>query len=94
MSELYKEAGCHLPFVSSMHNRLFLLFCFDNLNETDVLKCTPSECLEETHIDPEKRFRKALAQLEYTMLKKYDRPISVFVTDTRLCISIHICISV
>ena len=72
---------------TKVYTRPFLLFCFDknstHMNETDVLKCTLSECLNETDIDPEKRFQKALAQLEYDMLEKYDLNITIIEDDLK-----------
>ena len=70
-----------------VYKRPFLLFCFNenstSLDETDVLKCKLSECLNETEVGPEKRFQKALAQLEYDMLEKYDLNITVVEDDLK-----------
>ena len=72
---------------TKVYTRPFLLFCFDknsaHLNETDVLKCTLSECLKQTDTEPQKRFQKALGQLEYDMLKKYDLNITVITDDLK-----------
>ena len=72
---------------SHVYKRPFLLFCFNenstHLNETDVLKCKLSECLNEIDVGPEKRFQNALAQLEYDMLEKYDLNITVVEDDLK-----------
>ena len=79
---------------TQVYERPFLLFCFDknstylneNLNETDVLKCTMTTVdshLNETATDPEKQLNKTLAQLEEDWLAKYDLNITIIEDDLK-----------